>query len=126
MKPGRAIAAWTYYTPVFDSAVDSIIERLVHDVLGAYWDKRLHYVDEFHNLPFSFEPIEAPSFQTDMKWDMQDLLAYFERWSSSVKYRQAKHARPTRLIEGDLERAWGDPRQKRDLRFPLYMRLGRV
>ncbi len=69
MKPGGAIAAWTYYTPVFDSSVDSIIERLVHDVLGAYWDKRLHYVDEFHDLPFSFEPIEAPSTQTDMKWD---------------------------------------------------------
>jgi ubiquinone/menaquinone biosynthesis C-methylase UbiE len=127
VKPAGAIAAWTYYTPVFDSAIDTIIQHLVHDVLGAYWDERLHYVvDEFHDLPFPFEPIEAPPFQTDMKWDMQDLLAYFETWSSSVKYREANHASPTRLIEGDLARAWGDPQQKRDLHFPLYMRLGRV
>jgi len=61
-----------------------------------------------------------------MKWDMQDLLAYFETWSSSVKYREANHALPTTLIESDLARAWGDPYQKRDLHFPLYMRLGRV
>jgi ubiquinone/menaquinone biosynthesis C-methylase UbiE len=124
VKPGGAIAAWTYYTPVFGGAIDAVIQRLVHDILNAYWDERLHYVvDEFHNLPFPFESIEAPSFQTDMKWDMQDLLAYFETWSSSVKYREANHARPTSLIEGDLARAWGDPQQKRDLHFPLYMRL---
>jgi hypothetical protein len=64
-----------------------------------------------------------------MEWNMQDLLAYFETWetwSSSVKYRQANHVGPTTLIESDLARAWGDPQQKRDLRFPLYMRLGRV
>ena len=38
VKPGGAIAAWAYYTPVFDSAIDAIIQRLVHDVLGTYWD----------------------------------------------------------------------------------------
>jgi ubiquinone/menaquinone biosynthesis C-methylase UbiE len=127
VKSGGTIAAWTYYTPVFDSDVDAVIQRLVHEVLGPYWDERLHYVvDEFHDLPFPFEPIESPPFQTDMKWNMQDLLAYFETWSSSVKYRQANHVGPTTLIESDLARAWGDPQQKRDLRFPLYMRLGRV
>jgi ubiquinone/menaquinone biosynthesis C-methylase UbiE len=127
VKPGGTVAVWTYYTPEFGSDVDAVIQRLVHDILGAYWDERVHYVvDEFHDLPFPFEPIEALPFQTDMTWDMQDLLAYFETWSSSVKYREANHTSPTCLIEGDLARAWRDPQQKRDLRFPLYMRLGRV
>lgn len=127
VKPGGALAAWTYYTPVFDSTIDDIIQRLVHDVLGAYWDRRLHYVvDEFHDLPFPFEPIEVPSFETDMKWDMQDLLDYFETWSASVKYREANHTRPTRFIEDDLARVWKAPQERRDVRFPLYMRLGRV
>ncbi len=127
LKPGAAIAAWTYYTPVFGNAIDDIIRRLVHDVLGDYWDERLHYVvDEFHDLPFPFEPIEAPSLRTDMRWDMEDLLGYFETWSASVKYRKEKGARPTEQIRGDLARAWGDPGQKRDLHFPLYMRLGRA
>ena len=63
----------------------------------------MHYVlDEFHDLPFPFEPIEAPSFRTDMRWDMEDLLSYFETWSSSVKYREDKGARPTDLIRSDL------------------------
>ncbi len=127
VKPGGVIAAWTYYTPVFGNDVDAIIKRLVHEVLADYWDERLHYVvDEFHDLPFPFEPIDAPRFRTDMRWNMEDLLGYFETWSSSVKYRQATGARPTDLIKGELARAWGEPEQERDLRFPLYMRLGRV
>jgi SAM-dependent methyltransferase len=127
VKPGGIIAAWTYYTPVFDSQIDAVIGRLIHDVLGPYWDERLHYVvDEFHDLPFPFEQLQAPPFQTDMTWDMRDLLAYFETWSSSVKYREANDASPTSLIEDDLTRAWGDPQTRRDLHFPLYMRLGRV
>src|SRR5215213_2863696 len=64
VKPEAIIAAWTYYTPVFDSAIDAIIQRLVHEVLADYWDERLHYVvDEFHDLPFPFEPIDAPGFR---------------------------------------------------------------
>ena len=127
VKVGGTVAAWTYYTPEFGNDIDAIIQRLAHDVLDPYWDKRVHYVvDEFHDLPFPFEQIEAPPFQADMTWDMQDLLAYFETWSSSLKYREANHASPTNLIEDDLARAWGEPQQKRDLRFPLYMRLGRV
>jgi SAM-dependent methyltransferase len=127
VKPGGAVAAWTYYTPVFGNEVDPIIRHLAHDILGPYWDERVHYVvDEFHDLPFPFEPIEAPSFRTDMTWDMRDLLGYFETWSSSIKYRETNHESPTRLIGDDLARAWGDPQQRQDLHFPLYMRLGKV
>ncbi len=127
VKPGRVIAVWTYYTPVFGNDIDAIIKRLAHDVLKDYWDERVHYVvNEFHDLPFPFEPIEAPSFRTEMRWNMEDLLGYFETWSSSVKYRQDKGARPTDLIRDDLAQVWGDPGQKQDLHFPLYMRLGRM
>ena len=127
VRPAGVVAAWTYYTPVFGNDIDAIIERLAQDVLADFWDERLHYVvDEFHDLPFPFEPIEAPPFRTDMGWDMDDLLGYFETWSSSVKYREVNHERPTKQIEDKLARAWGDPEQKRDLHVPLYMRLGRV
>ena len=126
-KPGGVLAAWTYYTPVFGDAIDGIIRRLAHDILGPYWDERVHYVvDEFHDLPFPFEPIEAPTFRTDMVWNMRDLLDYFETWSSAMKYREANGSPPTALIEDDLAKAWGDPDQKRELHFPLYMRLGRA
>ena len=126
-KQGAAVAAWTYYTPVFGDAIDSIVRRLAHDVLRDYWDERVHYVvDEFHDLPFPFEPIVAPPFQTDMRWDMGDLLGYFGTWSASLKYLEANGRLPTDVIEDDLRQAWGDPDRKRDLHFPLYMRIGRA
>jgi hypothetical protein len=43
-----------------------------------------------------------------------------------VKYREATGVHSTDLIKGELTQVWGDPEQKRDLHFPLYMRLGRV
>ena len=126
-RSGGVIAAWTYYKPVFGNNVDAIIQRLAHDILADFWDQRLHYVvDEFHDLPFPFQPIDAPPFRTDMRWNMEDLLGYFETWSSSVKYRQEKGTQPTDLIRDDLAQVWGDPKQKQDVHFPLYMRLGRV
>src|SRR5215204_1151056 len=126
-RSGGVIAAWTYYKPVFGNNVDAIIQRLAHDILADFWDQRLHYVvDEFHDLPFPFQPIDAPPFRTDMRWNMEDLLGYFETWSSSVKYRQEKRTHPTDLIRDDLAQVWGDPGQKQDVYFPLYMRLGRV
>jgi SAM-dependent methyltransferase len=110
VKPGGVVAAWTYYTPVFGDAIDAIIKQLAQDVLKDYWDERLHYfVDEFHDLPFPFEPIEAPPFRTDMRWNMEDLLGYFETWSSSVKYREAKGTHLTDLIRADAARVWGIP-----------------
>jgi len=36
VKPGGTVAVWTYYTPEFGSDVDAVIQRLVHDILGAY------------------------------------------------------------------------------------------
>jgi hypothetical protein len=90
---------------VFGNDIDAIIKRLAHDVLAEYWDERLHYVvDEFHDLPFPFGAIEAPPFRTGMRWNMEDLLGYFETCSSSVKYRQDKGARPTDVIRSELAR----------------------
>jgi len=79
VRTGGVIAVWTYYTPEFGTDVDAIIKRMAQDALADYWDQRLHYVvDEFNDLPFPFQPIDAPPFRTDMRSNMDDLLGYFE------------------------------------------------
>jgi SAM-dependent methyltransferase len=127
LKPGAIIAAWTYYTPVFDNATNVLIQHLVHDILGSYWNERLHYVfDKFRSLPFPFESIDAPSFQSDMSWKLDDLLGYFETWSASLRYYEEHGVHASELIKKQLSQAWGHPNQSKDLFFPLYLRIGRV
>lgn len=127
LKPGAIIAAWMYYTPVFNDATDPIITHLAHDILGQYWNERIHYVfEEFHSLPFPFEPLETPTFQTDMQWTLDDLIGYFETWSASLKYYEQTDVHASELIKGPLVEAWGSTDQRKDLHFPLHLRVGRV
>jgi SAM-dependent methyltransferase len=129
VRPGGVIAAWTYFVPVFNNAIDEIIQHLARDILGEYWDKRVHYVvEELRTLPFPFEPINepVPSFETKMVWSLEDLLGYFETWSASEKYLQERGTHPTDLIKKDLVAAWGPDNQSRELHFPLYIRIGYV
>jgi ubiquinone/menaquinone biosynthesis C-methylase UbiE len=129
VRLGGVIAAWTYFVPVFDNAIDDIIRRLVHDILGEYWDKRVHYAAEgLSTLPFPFEPMKepVPSFESKMQWNMEDLLGYFETWSASEEYLKERGIHSTELIKNDLVAEWGPDNQTRELHFPLHLRIGHV
>lgn len=129
VRPGGVIAAWTYFVPVFNNAIDDIIQNFARGILGEYWDKRVHYVaQELRTLPFPFESVKepVPSFETKMEWNMEDLLGYFETWSASEKYFEERGTHPTELIKEDLAAAWGPGNQTRELHFPLYLRIGVV
>jgi hypothetical protein len=70
-----------------------------------------------HTNPFATEAAHLRPTYPD------ELFAFL---SSAVASREATGTHPTDSIKGDLARVWGDPEQKKDLHFPLYMRLRRV
>ena len=57
-------------------------------------------------------------------WDYQQVLGFLESWSAAQKFKEARGYHPIADIQGPLERAWGDPRQRRRLRWPLFFRIG--
>jgi hypothetical protein len=59
-------------------------------------------------------------------WNLPELLAFLETWSASQRYFQEHGRRATDEIAPELSQMWGDPTRRRQLRCPLFVRVGRV
>lgn len=127
LKPGGVLAVWTYHLPVIEASIDRVLAFYYADVLAGYWPPRIKYLDEkYRTLPFPFDEIEPPEFQMEAIWDLDQLIGLLGSWSASRKYAEFKGRDPVDEIRKDLFSAWGDPKQKRLIRWPLHIRIGRT
>jgi SAM-dependent methyltransferase len=126
-KPDCIIAVWTLYLCRISDSVDPILTRFNDDILGDYWSEKIQLPrNHYRTLPFPFPEIEAPAFHASAEWTLNDLIGFLESWSAVQKYRQEHGTDPIDLIREELSDAWGDATQPREVRWPLYMRVGRV
>lgn len=127
LKPGGVFAAWAYADlSCGDAAVDRIKDRLYDDLTGPYWPpERAHVEAGYRTLPFPLVEIDAPAFAMVAHWSAEHLLAYFRSWSATQRYIAANDADPVALIEPELRAAWGDPAQRRAVRWQFHLRVGR-
>ena len=127
LKPHGVIAVWTYADCCVDSAIDAIKNRLYEDVLGEYWPPERRLVEAgYATLAFPFIEVETEKFDMLAKWDAQQFLAYLRSWSATQRYRKAIGTDPVALVEEELLAVWGDPLIKREVRWKLAMRVGRI
>ena len=126
LAPGGAIAAWTYNLARVDPAVDRVIDRLAHELVGPYWPPERCWVDEdYQTIPFPFAEIPAPPFELVESWDLARMVRYIETWSATVRYREATGRHPLEEVGDGLAAAWGDPEAVRQVRWPITVRAGR-
>jgi SAM-dependent methyltransferase len=125
LKTGGVFAAWGYtrhhVTPEFDAEFDAFFLL----PLKPYWPPQnaklwAGYRDE----AFPFAPIEAPPFAIDMRWALDELIAYAGTWSATRRY--IADAAPDFLerAAAALAPAWGDA-ERRIVTLPLHIRCGR-
>jgi SAM-dependent methyltransferase len=127
LRPGGAIAVWTYNLLRGTPAISALVDRLAREISGAYWPPERRWVDEeYRTLPFPFPEVPAPVFQHTESWDLERLVAYFRTWSANVRYQAATGKDPIAEIAPELAAAWGDPEETRTLTWPIYMRAGRL
>lgn len=125
LKPRGAIAAWTYGVNRIAPEIDAIVQRYYVEIVGPYWPPEREYVDKaYRTIPFPFEEIEAPRFEMQQPWTLDDLLGYLGTWSASKRYAEARGEDPIALIREPLARAWGTSTE-RTVEWPLYLRAGR-
>jgi SAM-dependent methyltransferase len=126
-KSGAVVALFSYGPRDIADAVDPIVHRFQEEVLDGFWPERIQYVhDRYATLPFPFDEIPVPPFVMSAEWTLPELLAFLDTWSASQRYFQQRGRRAIDAVAADLARAWGDPGRRREIRCPLFARVGMV
>jgi ubiquinone/menaquinone biosynthesis C-methylase UbiE len=126
-KPGAIIAIWGYSLVVCeDERVNTLINIFYRDKVGAYWDKERRYIDDrYTTVPFPYEPLPSKDFYINVQWNRQQLIGYFNTWSSVQHFIKAHQYNPVEELAAAIEQVWTDAGQ-RSFSFPLFLKLGRV
>ncbi|MEO8432733.1 MAG: class I SAM-dependent methyltransferase [Acidobacteriota bacterium] len=127
LRPRGVIAVWAYDLLRVTEEIDATVLRLYRDVVGAYWPPGRTLVEAgYRKLEFPFEEIEAPPFEMEKSWTLPELVGYLRTWSATRRFVASRREDPIRVVAEDLERAWGDPRAARTVRWDLDLRVGRA
>src|ERR1044071_3933384 len=125
LKPDGIVAASAYNLLHIEKAIDEIVNRYYHDVVGPFWPPERRLVEQFADLPFPFPEIAPPTFEMSASWDLDQLVGYIRTWSSTQRSIAARGIDPLEQITDDLCRLWGKAAQKRTITWPLIIRIGR-
>jgi ubiquinone/menaquinone biosynthesis C-methylase UbiE len=125
LKEGGLLAYVTYGIHHVSAEVDAVLGRYYTEIVGPFWPpERIHVDEHYRNIPFPFPKLETPPFQIEHDWDMGQVMAYLDTWSSTREYRKAKGTDPREIIWSGLVEAWGDPRTVRKVKWPLTVVAG--
>jgi len=126
-KPGSAVSAWCYGLL---NAEDKILHRMIHDYyyqkMGKYWDPERKYVDEeYKTIPFNFVNRVSKNFHEYVQWTLDDLVGYFNTWSSLQHFIKANNYNAATEFAKELKLIWNDD-SKKSFSFPLFLLIGRI
>ncbi len=127
LKPGGVIACWTYTLLDTDMGIDELLTDFYRNVVGPYWPPERGMVDDrYRSLPFPFTDIAVPGFEIRSEWIRDDLLGYLGTWSATRGFMKATGVDPLQAFSQRLAPLWPDARQRKTLRWPLHLRVGRI
>jgi SAM-dependent methyltransferase len=128
LAPGGLIAVWGYALPsVSSDGIDKALRRYHHEIVGAYWPPERKMVDEhYRGVPFPFAEIPVPPFTLEQPLSRRGLEGYLRTWSATHRYRAARPDDPLDQIAPVFAAEWPHPDEVRTVRWPLFVRAGRV
>lgn len=127
LRPGGVVLACCYELLTIDAGgpIDAAIAAWYAGPIGPYWPpERRHLERGYRDIPFPFEPLQAPPLELTADWGLPGLLAYFSTWSAVRRHDAATGSDALAACAPDLARLWPAGEVKR-VRFPLALRAGR-
>jgi len=127
LKPGGLIAVWNYDFLQVNPAIDAMVNRFYHDIVGPFWPPERRVIEEgYTTLAFPFHEITPPAFRIEVRWGLPQLIGYLETWSATQRFIAANELDPVTLIADELGTAWNDGDSTKLVVWPLTLRIGRV
>jgi SAM-dependent methyltransferase len=128
-KPGAFFCAWGYsWFEDGNELQESLIGPLL-DLLEPYWAPNSRILWDGYrseDIAFPFEGVEVPPFAIEVRWEMEELLAYIRTWSAMKRALEDKaSAAAVSRLEADARSRFAgcDPVV---LRMPISSVAGRV
>jgi ubiquinone/menaquinone biosynthesis C-methylase UbiE len=126
-RPGAVLAVWSYFHSRISPEIDRVLERYADEVVAPHWDSRFDLNrHRYRDLDFPFERLPWPELHAEARMRLADLCQYMGTWSASVAFQRERGTDPVDVVRGDLERAWGDPKVERVIRWKLHGAIGRI
>jgi len=127
LRPGGALAVWSYGLTTVNPEVDAIVHHLYNDLVGPYWPMERRLVETgYAAIPFPFREVGAPAFAMQAEWTPGELGGYLRTWSAVKRYHADTGNDPVSEVEPALINAWGELQSRKTIRWPLNLRVGRA
>ena len=123
-----AIAVWGYGDPILDTKpLHDTLHAFNRGLLEDFWaPERSLLLNGYSEVPFPFDEVETPHLDLEMRWNLAELAGYLRTWSATARYVKERGTDPVTGVELLLARHWGNPETARVIRWPLYIRAGRL
>ena len=127
LKPGGIIAIWGYGLVQCDFLnLNSLINSIYTNIVGPYWDAERKFVDDhYHTIPFPYEELPSEEFIIEKAWTLDNLVGYFNSWSSVQHFIKANNYNPVVALTTELQKSW-PVKDKIVFRFPLFVRIEKI
>lgn len=125
--PHAVLALISYGVLRLDEALDSRFAQFYWQEIGPYWPAERKLVDTgYADLPFPFDKQAAPVLEIRKSWTLGELLGYISTWSAVRSVLEAGREDILQRFASDLTQLWGSPERRREVRWPIDMRLGKL
>ncbi|KAE7999262.1 hypothetical protein FH972_003713 [Carpinus fangiana] len=133
-KPYGVIAPWCYTMPEVNDSIDSVFQTFYNTAIETYWEPARKLVfDKYRSIDFPFEPVNGVDHTGPFEFvneKLMDLDNYFTYMRSLSAYQKARENGLEFLSDDvveDFKRAWTeDGQDQKVVKFPVYLRIGRV
>lgn len=126
LKPDGILAIWGYQFLYTDTELDALIEHFHSQVIGPYWPPERALLDSgYTRITFPYPRQDTPQFQMSARWRFSHLIGYLNTWSAVKQYEKALGKNPIELHFHELESAWGDLDQEKEIYWPLILYVGK-
>jgi SAM-dependent methyltransferase len=128
LKRDGAIAVWGYGDPILDTdSLQCFLHSFNRVKLEPYWSaERQILLDGYRPIEFPFAELTAPAFELSARWTLEELTGYIRTWSATASYVERHGVDPVSELERALAADWGNPADRRDIKWPLHLRVGKL